>query len=82
MVPRHRRLGFSSDVAILNASIAANAAGDVIVNFTASGTSMDPNDFCMRAGSLPVEHVTIRFRQRRNRFAATGAHFAGDRRSE
>ena len=43
-------LGFSSDVAIFNASIAVNEAGDVIINFTASGTSMEPSDYYMVAG--------------------------------
>ena len=43
-------LGFSSDVAIFNASIAVNAAGALIINFTASGTSMDPAAYYMVAG--------------------------------
>jgi hypothetical protein len=43
-------LGFSSDVAIFNASIAVDKAGDVLINFTASGTSMEPSDYYMVAG--------------------------------
>jgi hypothetical protein len=43
-------LGFSSDVALFNASIAVNGAGDVLINFTASGASILPADYYIVAG--------------------------------
>ncbi|WP_296709382.1 alkaline phosphatase family protein, partial [Rhodoblastus sp.] len=38
-----------SDVGVFNASIAVDAAGDVLVNFTASGASMYPADYYVYA---------------------------------
>ena len=43
-------LGFSSDVAIFNASIAVDAAGDVLINFTASGNLNGPVGLLYRRG--------------------------------
>jgi hypothetical protein len=42
--------GLGADVALFNPSIAANAAGDVLINFTASGTSLLPSDYYVIAG--------------------------------
>ncbi|MDI9849624.1 Hint domain-containing protein [Rhodoblastus sp. 17X3] len=42
--------GLGADVAIFNPSIAVNAAGDVLINFTASGTSLLPSDYYVVAG--------------------------------
>jgi hypothetical protein len=38
-------LGLGTGTAVFNGSIAADAAGDVLINFTASGPSMDPADY-------------------------------------
>jgi hypothetical protein len=43
-------LGFTSDIALFNASIAVNGAGDVLINFTASGASVLPADYYIVAG--------------------------------
>ena len=43
-------LGFTSDIALFNASIAVNAVGDVLINFTASGASVLPADYYIVAG--------------------------------
>lgn len=42
--------GLGADVAIFNPSIAVNAAGYVLINFTASGISLLPSDYYVVAG--------------------------------
>ncbi|WP_296714408.1 Hint domain-containing protein [Rhodoblastus sp.] len=42
--------GLGANVAIFNPSIAVNAAGDVLINFTASGTTQLPSDYYVVAG--------------------------------
>ena len=43
-------LGLGAGVAIFNPSIAINGAGDVLINFTASSTTMFPSDYYVVAG--------------------------------
>ncbi len=89
-------LGFTSDVALFNSSIAVNAAGDVLINFTASGTSMDPSDYYIVAGPNQSFGAPVLYQASNAPFVAPdsfntssnptlqrwGASFNGDNRSQ
>jgi len=82
-----------TNVATFNPSIAVDAAGDVIINFTASGPNMYPGgllrlstgqrpaQLVQRAHSVSSEHRLLQLGQRRQR-TTVGQVFLGNRRSE